>query len=465
MTKDKIVQEIAANKSLVRWQIENLGLSGVDFSKVDMTKAVFKHCRLVNASFAGANLHGAKFDRCRFKSNVFADADLRDAHFNKCTGLKASDIAALEQAGAIVENPGSATTPIIGIIGVFIVAAVLFLLGGGWDLFPEKEQPTPEPIALITLTFEEMDLQARQAAEHGEFGKALDLLDKMFVQKPTDVELLLRYAQQLVNAERFADVPEMVVKLLTLQPGDNIKTQARLLLAESLVRSDEQKQGMELYAKLLGQSEGNVSAKRIALMNMGTVLWKINDTDGALKAFKQLLAVSEKDQKAGVWLNIALVHRDAGHEAEEIAAVKKAMSDTNAPAVVLTGAKIHMAQIELRSGHDARAKKLIEEASNEGGDPGQILDALHRLAQDSVKKNEFEEALKIYQLACRILEDDPYAYYNALVHQANVMMKMNRQKDALELYRQVVQNTADPGQKKWAAETVREIESQFAGTE
>ena len=98
MTKDKIVQEIAANKSLVRWQIENLGLSGVDFSKVDMTKAVFKHCRLVNASFAGANLHGAKFDRCRFKSNVFADADLRDAHFNKCTGLKASDIAALEQS-------------------------------------------------------------------------------------------------------------------------------------------------------------------------------------------------------------------------------------------------------------------------------------------------------------------------------------------------------------------------------
>jgi len=459
MTRDKIAQEIASTQNLVRWDIENLSLAGLDFSGVNMEKAKVINCRLVNADFQGANLSGALFDRCRFKNNRFDEADLRGTRFNKCSGLTPDQIASLEQAGAVVEKPVGRFGPFLAVFAVLALATVLFFVAGGYEILPGRNadqtpvveaSPTPVPTA-------DLEAQVEQAVAAGKYGQAVELLDELVERHPQNNDYLLPYIRALVKADRHDTVTETVEKFLTLDMPDDQRVQARMLLAESQIRRGETTNGVALYDKLLDEYKEDALTKRAVLMNKGTVLWQAGDYPTALKVFNQLLKASARDQQAGVWMNIAMVHHDAGNTAKEIAAYRRAINDKKAPSVVRIGAKIKLALCELNAGHIEKAQKMIEQAAAANADPGQVLDALHKVALAYVAKNEKEKAQAIYEKAIILLAANNTALNNARVHLANLLMEDEQIEQALALYRQVAAESPDPAQKQWAAETAEEI--------
>ncbi len=460
MTRDKILQEIASTHSLVRWQIENLGLAKVDFAKANLEKTRFVGCRLDEASFAGANLNGARFERCRLREASFDGADVKGATFLRCVGLDAARIAQLEQAGAIVQEPRAAASPLLWVLAIAVLVAVAAFVGRGY-FGAAQTTPTPSATPSVALTDEQLQQQADQAAVAGNWSEAIAAFEQLLPRRPNDIPAHLRYLELLRSGERFKELVFAAQKALALRPTLDKQVVIRLQLAEALVRSGDKVNGVALFNKLIEEAKDDASAHRAALLGMGNALWKAGATAEALAAFADLLQLSEPEARGGVWLNIALIHGDAGNEPQEIAALKKVLTEPRTPAQVRADARIHLGLIELRHNRVNQAVALIEQAGREGGDAGQLLNSLQQAAEAQKKNGNLPGALSIYRLAVRLTAASPAASNGAKIYLANLLVEMKQPEEALALYREVAAGSPDPVQKKWAADTVLEIESQI----
>ena len=309
------------------------------------------------------------------------------------------------------------------------------------------------------MTVEQLQTQIDEAVAASQWDQAIAAFAQLLTRKKDDVKLYVRYLKILLEQKHFKEASGVAQQALALHMPDDLQTQIRFLMAEALICGGDKESGLAIYHKLIEQAGDDVQTHRAALLSLGNALWKAGDSPGALQTFDELLKISDAETRPGVWLNIALVQRDTGNEEQETAALKKAAGDPHAPRQVRSDAHIHLGLIELRHSRIPQAVGMIEQAGREGADPGQIIDSLHLAAEALRQTGDFNGALQIYELAVRLTADSPQALNNAKVHLANLLMEMNRRDEALALYKEVAVQTTDAAQKKWAEETVREIES------
>jgi tetratricopeptide (TPR) repeat protein len=464
MTKDKVIHELATTKNLVRWDMDDLSLQNVDFSKANIEHARLGACKLSGASFAGANLHSATFTACRLNGAVFAGAELQAATFVRCNGLSAETIAMLEKEGAVVSQPAGRLSSFLGIAAVVVIAAALFLLSGGYSLLnpnapPESTSPVAPADATPQMTTDQR-IQAAQASYAAkDFTATADLLAPVAAGENASPETLAMFATACLQAGRLPDAAKAAERLIAEAPGQDEKLHGKILLASALLRGTSKAEGRKLSETLLEENTHNIRNQRAVLMNLGTDLWQTQDFPGAQQAFEKLLRISEPDQKGGVWLNIALVHRDAGNVKAEAAAYRTAYSDAKASKDVRLGARLGLAGIEIRSGNVTQARRQIIDALAAGADPGQVLNAARSIVAELKKKGDHDEAIALLTQLTGAFEGSTAALNDARVDLANLLIDQEKTGSALALYRQVAMESPNPTQKNWAAETVAEIES------
>ena len=100
LTREALLERIAAGTSCAWTQMENLDLSGVDLGKVNLHLALFKDCNLQGASLASANLSDAELTECLLKGADLSSATLTGAQLEDCDAQGAKlDGADLTGAG------------------------------------------------------------------------------------------------------------------------------------------------------------------------------------------------------------------------------------------------------------------------------------------------------------------------------------------------------------------------------
>ncbi|MDP8222365.1 MAG: pentapeptide repeat-containing protein [Candidatus Lernaella stagnicola] len=465
MTKDKVLAELQNTKNLAGWTIAGVNLRGVDFSGADLERAELTDCRLEGASFARANLHEARFVRCRVGRVDWSHADLRRTHFVSCGGIAPSDIATVEREGAIVEQPTSRLSALLGVGAVIVVAAALFLISGGYELFSPTGSSEPETTPVVTpkpLPSAELLTAADTAFAAADFPRAKDLYGKAFAQGAGSEDSKLNYADACRRSAPFEEAITTAKGIVAETKADDARLRAQTIIASAMVRKGANEEGLALYDKLLAQHTDRPNDQRALLMQKGTDLWKTENPTEALATFQKLLSISESNQKAGVWMNIALVHRDAGKTASETAAYRKAAADRNAPSAVRMNARVALAMLEIRQGRLEQGRRKLLEAAGPDSDAGQVLTAARRAAAEWRKQKKFEPIESLYRQLLEVFGSRPGPLNDARIDLANLLADLGRSSEALALYKKVAAESTNPTQKAWAADTVEEMESSAA---
>ncbi len=89
--------------ALREFLIEDMDLSGFDFSGMDFTLSSFRGVRLEHVNFRGAVIENALLDGCSLRGSVFRDADMKTASLRDCD-MTGCDIRGANLFGAVLEH-------------------------------------------------------------------------------------------------------------------------------------------------------------------------------------------------------------------------------------------------------------------------------------------------------------------------------------------------------------------------
>lgn len=461
MTRENILQEIAATKSLANREIDKLSLSRVDFSGCNLEQAVFRHCRFRESSFIGANLTGVHFEHCLFQDNRFDNATVSKTYFIKCQGLPQSTLERLIHDGAFAEEPDSHLHPIIGGAAVVLVALALFLVCGGYKLFtpPSSEdasnaadETTPDESAQLLRT-------AREQYEAGHFPEAVEIYRSLKTRLAGDVSFLIEFAQTCDRAGQYDCVTELVEQIRRESKREDEKLQGEMLQAGAWLRQEKIAEGMAAFDGLLQANAGDLASRQTILRHQGTVLMQTSRHAAAVQAFERLIDISEPNQVAGVWILIALVHQESGNPEAANEALAHAAEDPNAPAAVRSDALIKQALSHLSKGDWDVVANEVFATLEQGGDPGQVLSAVRRLQEALTAAGHPEKIEPLYRRLLAAFENVEAAAprNDARVDLANLLLEQKRPAEALALYRQVAEESPNKVQQDWARDMVEEM--------
>ncbi|WP_166416074.1 pentapeptide repeat-containing protein [Cochlodiniinecator piscidefendens] len=90
-TAATIISRRSQKRIRLEWQnrfrlnLTKSNLAGVDFSKGNLSAAMFRECYLEETSFQKANLEGTQFDRSHMNNSDFMRAKLKGTRFNNCS--------------------------------------------------------------------------------------------------------------------------------------------------------------------------------------------------------------------------------------------------------------------------------------------------------------------------------------------------------------------------------------------
>jgi tetratricopeptide (TPR) repeat protein len=342
------------------------------------------------------------------------------------------------------------------------VGAAVFYLGRDYDSTPAPDATSAPAATPVTATpaapsLTQLEEQAKAAFTAADYAKAAELWGQATAQKANDVDLLISYARALLLSGQFDAFPALAEKILSLASTPDQTLDGQLLLAGAQVYKGDLAAGTALYEKMLAERKDAKRDHRTILLEQGTTLWRTKHYDKALVTFQKALPVSEPDQRAGLWVNMALVYRDMGKIDGETNAYRRAYQDANAPPDVRAGAKIELALIDLRQGRVDKAKQQIAESVRENLNPGQVVTALRDVAKVLADKKRCDDIKPLYQPLLEALAKDPGPLNDARVDLANVLVTCGNSAEALSLYKQVATESTNKIQKDWATETAREM--------
>ncbi|MCA1732120.1 MAG: tetratricopeptide repeat protein [Acidobacteria bacterium] len=279
--------------------------------------------------------------------------------------------------------------------------------------------PTPSP------AFDYM--QARLAANAGDYDTALQLMDRLIAREATDPILLFERARILLDAQRIPRAESELRKIVTLAPDffDANRLLGRLLIDRSGGTPAKIDEGLIYLQKAYALSPDDLGTgmtiAQILVMNerweeaaavMGTVLERAPDNPSAAFTYAKILTRLGRDKEATEFLE-----RTAAVDPTFVPAVMQLVeayekerqwlkaAEMLAPLVVQDplnrDLQRQQAFFYLRGGKPAEARALVEPlVAADTRDTG----ARFLLAESLAELREFDKAEPIYR---RLLEHDP----------------------------------------------------------
>ncbi|MCZ7582794.1 MAG: tetratricopeptide repeat protein [Deltaproteobacteria bacterium] len=459
MNRKAIIDEIAQNKTLKRWEIRDLNLSEVDFSGVDCTGTAFAGCAMREARFAGAVLAETRFSDCHLDRAVFRGASLRGAVFDGCRGLTAENVNFLRDQGATVTEP-SRSPLTYAMVAVAIMAALVvgYLMIGAE---PDPGMPAPEaeptsgaeaPKDLSALLTEGIEALAAR-----DYGNALPSLERAVSIAPDNTEAQYQLARCLLEMERYDDAREHFEIVLSKNPAMNEDVAVRQFIAETYQRTGRAADADKVYHAVEEKYAGNAAIVYGLVLNHAHLRWKTKDYDGAHELLDRLLKIGERDQHSGVHLVKGLVYKDEGKRDLAREAFRTAERTAEGNLRPQYDAQVQLAIMDIEDGHEETALAELKRALAKGADDGQVFNAFFQVYAEEFGQGGWDKASPLLDSMQRMFDEKPRYLATLHVEYGKRAMDRGMLDEAKRHFERVQELSKDPAQLAWAAESIEEI--------
>jgi len=222
-------------------------------------------------------------------------------------------------------------------------------------------------------------------AQRGELDRAMDFFEDALDVAPTDVELLLQYAQTLKMAERDFEIPKVLRDVLNCNPDPDTRANTLAWLIE--LEQPKRAESVENAQKRMESQDFEGAVRELRpLRNWLADYWKmwallsaahnkLNQPEEAEDAARRLLELFPGCEPAYGELNAALNAQGKTEEAYNI----MRFAATNMPQSL--GIHLNLALAAKRAGHEDEARAIarqIREAVGENGEIEPVLVEIER---------------------------------------------------------------------------------------
>lgn len=202
-------------------------------------------------------------------------------------------------------------------------------------------------------------------AEKGDVDRAMDFYEDCLDEAPTDVQLLLEYANTLQKAKREFEIPKILKDVLQANPDPNTRAQALAWLIE--LEQPKRVESVEQAETLMNQEQFSDAVRVLKpLRNWLADYWKLwallsaaynrlGESEEAEEAAKRLLELFPGCEPGYGELVSALSAQDKNDEAYQI----MRFAASNMPGAV--GIHLNLALAAKRAGHTEEARSLARQ--------------------------------------------------------------------------------------------------------
>lgn len=186
--------------------------------------------------------------------------------------------------------------------------------------------------------------------------------------------------------------------------------------------------------RLLGQLERIETSSLDVMMTMATCFSQLRDADSAVKYYKKALALADEEDRADIYIDLAMEYENQGDFHAAIQLLKQAIKDDEKNESLVYELAYCFDQIEA---YEESIQCFLDYIDV---DPYSYT-AWYNLGNAYFRTNRFEKAIWAFDYCILVNEDFSPAYFNM----GNTYMELNRVDKALEYYEECLKRDGDDG--------------------
>jgi len=465
MNRWKLYNEIRNTRTLKRWVIEGLNLSGLDFSDVDCEGSKFIRCNLQGADFSRSNLCEAAFQRCRLSETKFESANIKGTKFISCKKLSTDQIVFLTDKGAVFEKTqGLEPAPITGVVllALALLLAAYFALPSSKPTtgdIPANLKPIPDD-ACGEMTPEACLAKGKEALEAKAYDKAESLLNSLRSRGHENVEVIFYLARLYIETNQLKKAKPFVEQVITMKPEPLYDLPSRQYLAQIYYQTGLHDKADEELLSLYTKYEADHAISRDIVYLQATLYWQGGEYEKALATCQRLLKLSDKEQIPEVELMIGLIFRDSGRPLQAKEKFQSLIRNTLTPTDVANNARINLANAALSEGDIIAAERLFRDAVESSADPGQCNELATRISTSLTAAGKQEHAKELLTYVIGKFPNE-IKLNSSRIALASIKLTEGKKEEARQLFDWVCRKPSNQDQGRWACEMSEEIAKQI----
>ena len=326
-----------------------------------------------------------------------------------------------------------------------------------------------EAYSRVTSTFPETSAarDAEQGMERalyrlGQREDSATVLAELVARYPTSsfaAEAQFEIATRLLEEERFAEAAEEYRRVVSQFPSYPEADRAQYLMADSYARAGMTKDARGAYEQfsfLFPDSE----LRSTVQFRLGSIRFDEGDYMRAAINFTGVMdSEAEPETRAAAIYNLALCHRALGDVAQSMVLLEQVRSDPNTDPTRMTDVNYQLGLISEESGQMEAAITEYERAVGGAPTPDLAVELHYRLGSCRERLGSPEAALLAYERAASCSDKEHPYRLSALARCAMLYEEEEDWVRAVETYRDLGKNAADPELISAATERAAQLET------